>query len=129
MRSNIVHLGLRDWLGLSLLAAVVVAFMMTPVSSQIPSGSQGPGGNGPTGMTMTNGSIPATSTAVTFTAASSYITITNLSSTTTLYVNAVSPATISNTPIAPNTSYSYLGSPLTVLYIIGSAASGSYGIW
>lgn len=129
MRSKVVHLGLRDWLGLCLIAVLMTCFCMSaPVSSQIAGAGTSPGGNGPTGQTSLNALIPATSTLVTLTAPSSYITINNLSTTTTVYFSAVSPATTSNFPIAPSSAYNYQGSPLTQFWIIGSTNSGSYGL-
>lgn len=102
--------------------------LMAPGDAQVPGATQGPGGQGGPGMTSINAAIPATSTKVTLTAVSSYITISNLSSATTLYWNPLSPATTSNFAIAPNSAYSYSGSGLTEFYVIGSAASGSYAV-
>lgn len=107
---------------------LAIASTVGPAFAQVPSVTQGSGGQGPAGMTATTAAIPAASTTVTLTAVSSYITITNLSSTATLYFSPVSPATTSSFPIAPSSAYSYSGAGLTVFYVIGSAASGNYGV-
>jgi hypothetical protein len=128
-RGTIVRLWWGDWVKLALLSALVtVAIVLNPSFSQIPSGTQSPGGQGPTGQTNINAAIPATSTLVTLTAPSSYVTIANYSTTTNLYWSAVSPATSSNFYVAPSTAYTYQGVPLSQVYILGSAASGNYGI-
>lgn len=88
-----------------------------------------PGGQGPTGSTSLQASIPATSTQVTLTAPSVYIRITNASSSTIMYFSEVSPAsTTASGMILPLTSYEYSGVPLTSFWVIGSAASGNFGI-
>lgn len=112
-----------------ILAIVLVLDFVHPAMPQVPSGEQGPGGQGPGGMTFATNSIPSSSTKVTFTAPSAYFTIVNLSPTTTVYVSPVNPATTSSFSIAPDAAFSYGGSPLTSIYIIGSAASGSYSIF
>jgi hypothetical protein len=129
MRTDRVHLGLRDWLGLCFLAALVTIFAgLHPVASQIAGAGTSPGGQGPTGATSLNGTIPDTSTQITLTAPSSYITVTNTSSSTTIYFSEVNPASSSNYPIPPMSSYNYQGVPLTSFWIIGSANSGTYGV-
>lgn len=87
------------------------------------------GSNGPTGITSTTAAIPNTSTTVTLVAAANTITITNYSSTTILYINPNGAATTSNFAIAANSSFTYDGSGLSQFQIIGSAASGNYGVW
>jgi len=87
------------------------------------------GCNGPTGITSTTTAIPNTSTTITLVALSNVITITNYSSTTIIYINPNGAATTSNFAIAPNSSFTYDGMPLNSFQIIGSAASGNYGVW
>lgn len=124
MKSKIAALFLS-----AILFAGIGAGYSAPALAQVPSVTQGPGGQGPAGQTTLTAAIPATSTAVTLTAVSSYITVVNLSTTTTLYFSAVSPATTSNFSIAPSSAYSYNGAGLTVFYVIGSAASGNYSVF
>lgn len=110
-----------------LLAALLLGFGLRALAVPVTFSSQGP-----TGSTYTTAVIPNTSTLVTLTAASGYITIVNLSATTVLYWSPVSPAVASTSAgsftIAPNSAWSYQGTPLSTFYIIGSAASGSYSV-
>jgi hypothetical protein len=126
MRTN--RLSVRQRLVAALLLAASFIVFMPGAPAQVPSVTQGSGGQGPTGETSTTAAIPASSTTVTLTAPSGYITIVNLSTTTTLYFSAVSPATTSNFAIAPSSAFSYSGVPLSVFYVIGSAASGNYSV-
>jgi hypothetical protein len=87
------------------------------------------GSNGQAGITSTTAAIPNTSTTVTLVAPSNVITINNYSGTTIIYINPNGAATTSNFSIAPNSSFTYDGSPLSSFQIIGSAASGNYGVW
>lgn len=90
----------------------------------------------PTGTTAANSTstvaaIPAASTTVTFTAPSSFITIANYSTTATLHVNlnSAGTATTSNFGISPGSAFTYEALPaLASIKVIGSAASGSYGV-
>lgn len=121
-----MKLSKKDAAYCTMIALSLCVSLFRPASSQIPSVSEGPGGQGPAGMTSSTAAIPASSTQVTLTAPSSYITVANLSATTTIYFSAVSPSTTSSFAIAPNSAYSYVGVPLYSYYIIGSAASGNY---
>lgn len=121
-------LSIKDKIIIGALTAASMIAAMPSAPAQVPGATQGPGGQGPTGMTTLTAAIPAASTTVTLTAVSSYITIVNLSTTTTLYWSPVSPATTSNFSIAPSSAYSYSGSGLTVFYVIGSAASGNFAV-
>lgn len=91
----------------------------------------------PTGTTAANATsvtaaIPATSTTVTLTAASSNITLWNYSSTATLYFqpNSAGTATTSNFGIPPGFAFTFTGLPaISSFKVIGSAASGNYGVF
>lgn len=113
---------------LALALSLMCVGAVNPALAQVPGVTQSPGGNGPAGQTSITAAIPASSTAVNLTFSSSYITIVNLSTTTTIYFSAVSPATTSNFSIAPSSAYSYNGAGLSVFYILGSAASGNYSV-
>jgi hypothetical protein len=113
------------WLPFLAGLSVVLATQIYPSFSQT---NSNPSGQGPTGTTCVLNAIPATSTLVTLTAPSGYITIVNTSATTTLYYSPVSPATTSSFPILPNSAYSYGGVPLSSIYVIGSTNSGNYGL-
>jgi len=108
------------------LIALLALLFICPAHAQI---TTLPWGQGPTGQTSTSGSIPAASTLVTLTAPSSNFTLVNYSTSVNLYWSPVSPATTSSFPIAPGGSYTYSGSPLSSFYIIGTAASGTYGVF
>lgn len=91
----------------------------------------------PTGTTAANATsltaaIPASSTTVTLTAAASNITLWNYSSTATLYFqpNSAGTATTSNFAIPPGAAFTFTGLPaLSAFKVIGSAASGNYGVF
>lgn len=108
-------------------SAVILAFAWQAPS--ISQSNSNPSGQGPNGTTASLTAIPAASTLATFTAPAQYITVVNTSSSTTLYVSPVSPATTTSFPILPNSAWSYQGVPLVGLYFIGSAASGNYGLY
>jgi hypothetical protein len=81
---------------------------------------------------LLNGTIPATATTITFTAASGNITISTSSGAAILYVNPTGTAATTGTgnfPLFGGGSYSYVGAPLSTISIIGASASGTYGIW
>ena len=118
----------RDAVYIVALALLLLLVLFRPAESQIPSGEQGPGGQGPSGMTCTTTGIPASSTTVTLVAPSSYITIANLSAVQTVYFSPVNPATTSSFAIQPGSAYSYQGSPLTSFWVIGTAASDQYSV-
>jgi hypothetical protein len=91
---------------------------------QISHVSQGPGGG-----TSVTASIPGSSTLVTLTAGSTQVTVVNYSSGTTLYVNMYGgTCTSSNFSLAPGASKTWDGDVYTSFSILGSIASGSYGV-
>jgi hypothetical protein len=93
-------------------------------SLQITHASQGPGGG-----TSITASIPGTSTVVTLTAGSTQVTVVNYSSGTTLYVNMYgATCTNSNFSLAPGASKTWDGDVYTSFSILGSIASGTYGV-
>ena len=87
-----------------------------------------PGGQSAAGFTCTLVSVPASNTQVTLTASSSYITIVNTSPTSVLYFNTVSPATVTNFPILPNSAYCYSGVALGQFYLISNTGTVSAGV-
>src|ERR1700722_6735159 len=97
----------RDAVYITALALLLLLVLFRPAGSQTPSGEQGPGGQGPSGMTCTTSGIPASSTQILLPAPSAYITIANLSSVQTLYFSPTNPATTSSFAIQPNSAYSY----------------------
>jgi hypothetical protein len=116
---------LNQLLPLGLLLLLLI-FTALPVNSQ-----QGliisPGGQGATGITSVSGTVGTSSTKITLTAPSQYITIVN-GGTGNLYFSAVSPATTSSFPILPQAAYGYEGVPLTSFYLIAAVASTPYGV-
>ena len=88
------------------------------------------GGNGPTGMTSLTATIPNVSTAVNLTAPSNVFCLVNYSSTVSIYVSCISPATSSNFTVKPGASYSYDGVPVSTFYILGSTTTSDlYGVY
>jgi hypothetical protein len=84
---------------------------------------------GPTGGTSVTGNIPASSTLIPLTGPSTQVTVVNYSSGTTLYVNMYG-ATCTNTnfSLAPGAGMTWDGGVYTQLSILGSAATGTYGV-
>lgn len=91
---------------------------------QITHASQGPNGG-----TSVTAAIPASSTLVTLTAGSTQVTVVNYSSSATLYVNMYgSTCTTNNFSLAPGAAKTWDGDVYTTFSILGSAASGNYGV-
>ena len=92
------------------------------------------GSNSGAGITSTTAAIPATSTLVTLTQPSNKLVIKNYSATATLYVSFSGPATSGNFSILPATAgtvpdkLEYDGDYISTFYVLGSAASGNYGV-
>lgn len=89
------------------------------------------GGGVPQGsITNTAASIPNTSTAVTLVANSKHLCICNTHATTILYVDlAGGTATSADYPVSPGTGHCFDNlPPIKSFNIIGSAASGVYGV-
>lgn len=104
-----------------LLAALLVAllFSTVPGSAQITQ---------PSAKTTKLYSIAATSTQVLLNSPSSFFTIVNPSTTATIYISFVSPATITSGPILPGAAYSYSGSALNRFFAITSSGTVSVGV-
>jgi hypothetical protein len=101
----------------------------TPASSANPIPVIDLTANGQSNITNLTASIPASSTVVSLVAASSVITIVNYSSSTTMYVNFTNAtATTSSFEIAAGAAFTYHGQPIQQFQILGSSASGNYGV-
>jgi len=84
---------------------------------------------GPTGSTSINASIPNTSTLITLTGVCTQVTVVNYSSSALLYVNMYgNTATTSNFYLAPGASKTWDGENWSTFSILGSVASGNYGV-
>ena len=78
-----------------------------------------------------SGSIATTASTVTFTAPSTQFSIFTSPSAPTLYVNLTTTAAVGgagNIPIFSGGTYNYAGAPISSVSIIGTSASGSWGI-
>ena len=109
--------------------ALLIALVISFLSSAFPvfGIEVSPGGQGPTGSTMTQVTVATTNTLVTLTAASNYITIAN-SSGNTVFFSEVSPASSSSAPIYTSSAYTYEGVPLTQFWLIAPAGSSVVGV-
>jgi hypothetical protein len=83
--------------------------------------------------TSVTGNVAATSTTITFTQPVTQFTINIGGSTPAIvYLSLTSPATTSNFAINPTTgtggSYTYSGTAVSAIYIIGATAAGTYSV-
>jgi hypothetical protein len=78
-------------------------------------------------ITSVNANVPASSTAVTLSAASSDIEVWTTTDAAPLHINwANGTATTSNAALAPGSAYHYGGTPISAFKVIGDSATGKY---
>jgi hypothetical protein len=92
-----------------------------------------PGGLAAASITSVTGSVSASSTQVTLTAASTHVLVSIGGTTPAItYLSFVTPATTSNFAINPTTalpgSVLYQGGPVTSIWLIGASAAGTYSV-
>lgn len=81
------------------------------------------------GGTSITGNIPGSSTVITLNSPATQITVVNYSTGTTLYVNMYGgTCTTSNFSLAPGAAKTWDKNPTSSFSILGSIASGTYGV-
>lgn len=111
--------------------ALILAICLTVTNNALAQVQTQPAGQGPTGHTASGVSVGTSSTTVTLTAPSNYITIVNPSTSAIIYFSPVSPATSSSFPIGNGSTaaaWTYSGVPLSTFYLLSSSGTVTVGI-